>query len=157
MKEKIKEFLDHSNRIEGEWGKQVNDDSLKAWNYLLKEDNLTLDKILETHNLLMKNLYPEISGELRDCGVRVGPRICPDWNTIPDLMTRWLKNYSKASTKEEIKEAHIQFELMHPFVDGNGRVGRIIMNWQRVKNNLPILIIHEGYEQKEYYKWFRED
>ena len=54
-----------------------------------------------------------------------------------------------------IKRWHIQFEHIHPFEDGNGRVGRILMNFQLVKKGLPILVIHEGKEQREYYKWFK--
>jgi Fic family protein len=38
-------------------------------------------------------------------------------------------------------------------MDGNGRIGRILLNWQRRYWNLPILIIKES-EKEEYYKWF---
>ena len=53
------------------------------------------------------------------------------------------------------KTLHVKYEKIHPFVDGNGRTGRIFMNWWRIKNNLPILVIHEGKEQMDYYKWFK--
>ena len=56
---------------------------------------------------------------------------------------------------KHIKLDHITYEKIHPFVDGNGRTGRMFMNWQRIKARLPILIIHEGEEQQEYYKWFK--
>ena len=54
-----------------------------------------------------------------------------------------------------IKDWHIQFEHIHPFEDGNGRVGRILMNLQLLNEGLPILVIHQGEEQKRYYKWFK--
>lgn len=59
-----------------------------------------------------------------------------------------------ASTEEEMVQDHIAFENIHPFIDGNGRMGRILLNWQRVKADLPILIIRES-ERQEYYSWFR--
>lgn len=55
----------------------------------------------------------------------------------------------------EIRQDHVVFEGIHPFVDGNGRVGRILMNWQRLKVGLPILIIKND-EKQEYYKWFKK-
>ncbi len=55
-----------------------------------------------------------------------------------------------------IKNSHIFFEKLHPFEDGNGRTGRILMNLQKLNEELPLLIIHEGEEQMEYYKWFKE-
>jgi len=48
---------------------------------------------------------------------------------------------------------HINFEKIHPFIDGNGRIGRMLLNWQRVKLGLPVLVIKES-EKQEYYKWF---
>jgi len=51
------------------------------------------------------------------------------------------------------KSMHIQFEKIHPFIDGNGRIGRILMNWHRLKLGLPIKIIIET-EKYNYYKWF---
>jgi DNA phosphorothioation-dependent restriction protein DptG len=61
------------------------------------------------------------------------------------------------SDNERICKAyHIEFEGIHPFEDGNGRVGRILLNVHRISVGLPILIIHEGAEQMKYYEWFRE-
>ena len=53
------------------------------------------------------------------------------------------------------KASHIAYERIHPFIDGNGRTGRMFMNWQRLKAGLPILVIKEK-EKQEYYKWFNE-
>ena len=54
---------------------------------------------------------------------------------------------------DKITENHVKFESIHPFVDGNGRTGRLLMNWIRIKIGLPILVIKES-EKFEYYKWF---
>jgi len=58
----------------------------------------------------------------------------------------------KDTAIDEIERIHVEFENIHPFEDGNGRVGRILMNLQRIFSGMSVLIIHEGTEQQEYYK-----
>lgn len=62
---------------------------------------------------------------------------------------QWLTNYEylieNAQNKEEkikvILEKHIEFERIHPFNDGNGRTGRMIILYSLLENNLPPIII----------------
>lgn len=49
-------------------------------------------------------------------------------------------------------EAHHYFECTHPFIDGNGRTGRLILNGLRLRHGLPWLTISEGDEQMVYYR-----
>lgn len=50
---------------------------------------------------------------------------------------------------EDIAAFHIEFEKIHPFSDGNGRVGRLLITYQTIKNNyIPPLILNE--HRKEY-------
>ena len=153
------EFLQESNAIERVYSEQAFRDAWAAWKFLLKYDpcELTLSIILNMHEKLLKNLNNRIAGKLRDCNVRVGYHICPDPTLVSGLLNEWLYKYSLVDTEEDIQNAHIAFEEIHPFEDGNGRVGRIIMNWQRLKAGYPMLIIREGSEQMEYYKWFQKD
>lgn len=68
---------------------------------------------------------------------------------VPGLMNQLVDNLSyrieQATSDEEvikaILEAHISFEKIHPFSDGNGRTGRLIMTYSLLENNLPPLII----------------
>ena len=150
------EFLEQSNFIESEYSTDALDQAIAAWLYLKNENKLTITNVLKTHALLLRTLNPRIAGKLRTVDVRVGPHICPSFDRVPKLLERWFDNYIYDVVYEEdgIKQTHIEFERIHPFEDGNGRIGRIILNWQRVKAGLPILVIHEGPEQFEYYKWF---
>ncbi len=59
--------------------------------------------------------------------------------------------------EEWSQQLHVSYEKIHPFVDGNGRTGRMFMNWWRLTNGLPLLIIHEGDEQYNYYQWFQDN
>jgi len=71
------------------------------------------------------------------------------------VIKRAMENLLDAKDELSPEEFYIEFEEIHPFEDGNGRTGRILMNLQRIKLGLSLLIIHEGKEQMEYYKWFK--
>lgn len=149
----LMEFLEQSNFIENERSHEALIDAKYAWDYLMEFDTLTPDNVLGVHNQLLTRLNPRIAGRLRSLNVRVGNKVCPPFNEIPRLLTKWFMNHYSAADDEKIKRAHIAFEKIHPFEDGNGRVGRIILNWQRVKAGLPIMVILEE-DRDEYYDWF---
>jgi hypothetical protein len=62
----------------------------------------------------------------RSCGVRVGPRVYPPWQDVVPQLKNLLKRWDELSPIEFYKK----FELIHPFVDGNGRTGKILLNWK---------------------------
>lgn len=165
MKPDIIDFLQQSNYIEGEYCSESLDDAVEAWKFLIDKKHLTVGYILKTHGILMKSreLEEKYKGKFRDISVMVGGNVCPPAKEVAGRLERWLNNFNNIdfeiendSSKETmIKHLHVRFEHIHPFVDGNGRIGRIILNWQRIKSGLPVLIINEGYEQREYYKWFK--
>jgi Fic family protein len=99
-------------------------------------------------------LEERFSGKFRKCDVWIGERKGSDWVLIPTLIKSWCDLANNAKTEEEIQHDHIRYERIHPFGDYNGRSGRILMNWQRIKAGLPLLVIKES-EKSEYYKWFK--
>lgn len=161
MKNKEIEFLKESNAIEREYSKESLEDSIKAWKYakVFLNHKIDIPFIKTIHEFLMKRLNSRIAGKIRECPIYVGTRInyreCMKPEVLDTALKHWIRNWSQKTTEKGIKDSHIQFEKIHPFEDGNGRVGRILMNIQRLKSKLPILIIHEGKEQMEYYKWFK--
>jgi len=154
MKNEI-EFLKESNAIEREYSQEALKDSKDAWDYAMSEKEVSMTMILDVHRRLMKNLNHGIAGKIRHVDVYVGNRKCLEPPYIKKSLECLIE--IKPSTEERIKEWHVEFERVHPFEDGNGRTGRILMNFQRLKIELPLLIIHEGKEQLEYYKWFRRE
>ena len=162
-------FLKESNKIEREDSKVAFEDAQRAWDYLKTKSMLTPEVILGTHNILMRNLRPDIAGFWRTCDVWIGG-VIKEFTTVKAIEKK-MKNFclfiNVAPIEKEpdvldqiVKDTHIKFEDLHPFEDGNGRIGRLIMLWQRQKYGLPILIIHadwpkDGGETMRYYSWFR--
>ena len=168
-KEDIRIFLLESNAIEDVFDEQSLKDALKAWKYLSKQDVLTIEVILETHKILMENQplseLPEIDkGRFRLQPVWIGGREGIEWSKIPPTMDEWIKdvdNTIRASVinlneenEKRVKTDHVTFEHAHPFINGNGREGRLLMLWERLQIGLPILIIKAD-ERWKYYEWFK--
>lgn len=154
------EFLKESNAIEREYSEKALEDAKHSWNFAKrhKHNEIDIEFIKLIHQELMKRLNPRIAGKIRGIDVWVGNRKGLDPKEIELSLRDWcLGANSKIDVdKGTIEQDHIWFEKIHPFEDGNGRTGRILMNIQRLNAGLPILIIHEGEEQMEYYKWFKE-
>lgn len=163
---KAGEFLINSNLIEGENTIEALEDAHDAWEYAISLKKINLAELLEIHRLLMHRLNPRIAGKIREVDVWVGGRR----GANPTQIKRKLEEFFQVFPMEVFgrldlenrksdasKFQHIQFEEIHPFEDSNGRTGRILYNWQRLKYGLPIHVIHQGTEQYEYYKWFKKD
>jgi Fic family protein len=160
MNDSVTEFLEESNNIEDVWDIDSFQQAMFAWQYVIGQEKLTPGVILKTHKILMLHqpLMPDEKGYFRTVPVWVGNREGIDHTLIRKSIEDWCELVEKTSTaefpEEWIKQLHIQYEVIHPFVDGNGRTGRIFLNWQRVKAGLPILVIKEK-EKYKYYEWFR--
>lgn len=150
----IESWIRESNLIEAVDDPAEDARSLRAWDWFKGRD-LTESAILSLHGrIMLKKLPRRERGAFRRCGVMVGGRVCPPWEEVPKLHGMWFLAWGDANTAEKIKVAHIQWEKIHPFVDGNGRTGRMIMNWQRVKAGLePLTIMYA--KRGDYYGWFR--
>lgn len=149
-----KQFLWESNAIEDVWDDKSLEEATRAWKFLKRQGMLTPEVITHCHYLLMKNKLS--SGDLgfRKAPVWIAGREGKPWYAIPELMHQWIKKANLNKNWDQIKESHISFETIHPFIDGNGRIGRMLLNWGRLKIGLPILVIKEA-EKWKYYQWFQ--
>jgi hypothetical protein len=74
----------------------------------------------------------------------------PPWPEVPAMMTDWLSNAQRLGDKnpgaepEALARLHSSFEQIHPFLDGNGRTGRLILNLLLVRLGYPPAIIYKG-------------
>jgi len=155
MEPSVVEFLRESNAIECEYSDIAFEDAVLAWQEVLEYEEISeLHHICVPHNILLGRVRPVVAGIIRKVNVEVGGRICPNPGSLRRMLYQWMPLLKEARTEDDIKNLHVAFEAIHPFEDGNGRIGRILMNWQRQKVGLPILVIKES-EKEEYYNWFR--
>lgn len=153
----INNFILHSNLIEKEDTREAFDDALNAFNYLLTQDSLSLKTIALTHDMMLRRLNPRIVGQFRDVNVRVGNRLCPPHERVVALLNDWLiKIHPNVKDLHSALVAHVKFEEIHPFEDGNGRIGRMLLNWHLVKNAQSIAVI-DVRDRFLYYKWFGKE
>lgn len=107
-----------------------------------KEKEFDDDTILLLHRMLMSNIRDEIAGRFRinDEYVRVGAYIAVAPSKIEAVIQNMLLEYQKQfadNVIERIAKMHLEFEHIYPFVDGNGRIGRVINNYLLIRDDLP--------------------
>ncbi len=127
-----------------------------------KKESIVLgnESILFLHGLLIGGIDDTIAGRFRSKGeyVRVGKHIAPAPEHVESMMSALLdeyKTYHGGNILEDIAQFHLQFETIHPFCDGNGRVGRVLINLQLQEFGYPNIIVRDK-EKQLYYKTLRQ-
>lgn len=122
------------------------------FNYIAKKEKINESLILKLHNILMNGVRSD-AGVYRNHGVRITGVNLPTANyvSIPRLMPEVMARITE-KTKDTIALSagvHSKFEQIHPFGDGNGRVGRLLMSAMLLQANFPPAIIYQ--QQKQLY------
>ncbi len=125
-----------------------------------KYEELTLELTLMIHQMLLTGINDDFAGRLRKPWeyVRVGSHIAPPPEQVEKLLDTIFINYSinqSLHPLEKISAFHLGFENIHPFCDGNGRIGRVLINFQLLSLGLPMVIIRFR-DRPTYYESFRE-
>ena len=122
---------------------------------------VTLTEVRHVHTLAMTKVWevarhPEAGlsegpGAFRQHDIQAFPGGMrpPDWPAVPALMTDWVRRAAELhATAEPFPEAlarlHADFERIHPFLDGNGRAGRLVTNLLLIRSGYPPAIIRKG-------------
>jgi Fic family protein len=122
---------------------------------LASEDtNLGEREIREIHSLVMKGQGNGDSGRYRSLDVKAAGTdyVYPSHLKVPELMSEfvaWLNQEPYLNPVLLASEAHLRFVTIHPFRDGNGRVGRLLMNLLLLRKGYPIAILQVG-QRAEY-------
>ncbi|MBI3540728.1 MAG: Fic family protein [Deltaproteobacteria bacterium] len=111
---------------------------------------MTPDFILDLHRILMNGILTE-AGQFRSHPVRiVGARVVPpNALKVPEKMTALCEQMQATQDPVGIIIQHALFETIHPFADGNGRIGRLLFNYQLLRADFPLIVIHA--EKKRMY------
>jgi excisionase family DNA binding protein len=110
-----------------------------------KREELTIQDILDIHKMILKKIDDSNAGRLRNTPVRISgsTTVLPNPLKVPELMDEFI--YWLQSTNDHpvhvAAEAHYKFVTIHPFVDGNGRTARLLMNFILIKAGFPPAII----------------
>src|SRR3989339_598826 len=125
-----------------------------------KEQELNIDTILSLHKMLLSNIRDDVAGRFRADNewVRVGSYIAIDPKKITANIEKMLARYYANSNENIIRRIamlHLTVEHIHPFIDGNGRIGRVINNYLLIREGfVPINI--KFIDRKKYYQAFRD-
>jgi len=145
-------------------GKSLND-HLEATNHAMALDyvsdiasktrqELTERELLDIHGLILQGISNEDAGRYRRVAVRIAGTsvVLPNPMKVPELMTEFMTWLTGSNSDHPIKiaaDAHYKLVRIHPFVDGNGRTARLLMNLLLIQAGYPLTIIRET-ERKAY-------
>lgn len=141
-------------------------DHFRAYEYILSnlDKPLSEELLKETHRLLTENTLsyrtahddqPSVPGEYTLADMSVGVTLFGDYEILIKQVPKLLKITQKILDMKAIHpiiiaaKFHGYYEHLHPFRDGNGRLGRLFSNFILLKNDLPLLII-ESHRRDEY-------
>lgn len=142
-------YNDNRFKIEGKEPREIYETINHKRALELLFNNLQNSKELDER--LIKKLNEIINRDIKDTeGYRTvqvfiqgSEHIPPEPEKIPNLMLYHIYNYNhdEQDIFSKIAKYHIEFEKIHPFEDGNGRTGRLLINYELLKNDLPPVVI----------------
>ncbi|MDP8213544.1 MAG: Fic family protein [Candidatus Zapsychrus exili] len=141
--------------------------AIKAYDLLDKYEPESLESLLNAHKVLMDGLVDN-PGKLRKVNVGVGGEgkiihMAPKFTMVPELMNNlfsFMKEEKDLTPLIKSSIFHYEFEFIHPFIDGNGRIGRLwqsvmLYNYREIFAYIPIETIIRR-RQMEYYEALQE-
>ncbi|MBI2671681.1 Fic family protein, partial [Candidatus Woesearchaeota archaeon] len=128
---------------------------MEALNFIkIYKGDLNEEFILKIHSLILKNISERFAGKYRETNVRIfGSDVkLPNYFLVPQLMKNLIYWYKKNKKNYHPIEMAILISMklvtIHPFVDGNGRVFRLIMNFLLNKKKYPWINIYNKQRQR---------
>lgn len=157
-------YNDNSFKIEGKEPREIYEaiNHKEALNIVFENlqekrefDERFIKKLNETIN---KNIKETSGFRKVQVFIQGSDHIPPEPEKVPNLMNYYVYNYNNDIEDIFLKIAkyHIEFEKIHPFEDGNGRTGRLLLNYELLKNDLPPVVIRKD-ERVKYFEFIRKN
>lgn len=113
-----------------------------------KSKDLSENTILDIHNTILRGIDDSNAGNYRSVPVRISGSmvVLPNPRKVPDLMESFVHNITASKGLHPVElaaEAHYQLITIHPFVDGNGRTARLLMNLILMQHGYPPALIRK--------------
>jgi Fic family protein len=115
--------------------------------YLLLEKKISEEDVLHLHKQFFSGIDAENAGQYRKTNVIITGTdyLPPDYHKVPALMKRHMANINKRPNNQHplirAADLHSEFESIHPFVDGNGRIGRLLLSLMTIRHGYcPVII-----------------
>lgn len=114
-----------------------------------------VSQILRWHSMLLSGIRDDVAGRYRRANewVRVGAHLGANPQFVPQLVDDALDDYADGDGYflDRIARFHCEFEIIHPFADGNGRIGRVLLNAQLQALGWPPVIVRAKRREHDYY------
>lgn len=120
------------------------------------DEPLSTDLVLRWHGVLLTDIRDDVAGRFRRSGewVRVGGHLGTNPDFVAEFVATALARYRDGgfpTSLDAIAWFHCEFEVIHPFVDGNGRIGRMLINKQLQDLGAPPVIVRARNRRADYY------
>jgi len=154
-------YNDNSFKIEGKEPREIYEAINHKKALELVFDNLQNNE--EFDERFIKKLNETINRDIKDTeGYRTVQvfiqGVPPEPEKVPNLMMYYIYNYNhdEEDIFTKVAKYHIDFEKIHPFEDGNGRTGRLLINYELLKNDLPPVVIAKE-DRVKYFEFLRNN
>ena len=157
-------YNDNSFKIEGTEPREIYEaiNHKKALELVFKnlQSNEEFDErfIKNLNKIINKNIKYTEGYRTVQVFIQGSEHIPPEPEKVPNLMMYYIYNYNHDNQDifTKISRNHIEFEKIHPFEDGNGITGRLLINYELLKNNLPPVVIAKE-DRVKYFEFLRNN
>ena len=124
------------------------------------KENVEFDErfIKKINEIINKDIKNTEGYRIVQVFIQGSEHIPPSPEKIQNLMMYYIYNYNhdEEDIFTKIAKYHIEFEKIHPFEDGNGRTGRLLINYELLKENLPPVVISKD-DRVNYFEFLKNN